>query len=175
MPEFAFVGRSNVGKSTLINGLMNRKSLARTSSKPGKTQTINFYKIVLAKADGAFFLVDLPGYGYTTAGPAIKAQWGRMVSNYLGDAGRLRAIFLLLDIRHKPSADDMQMYEWIIDSGHTPIIIATKADKIKKSQLAKQLKLLRDTLTLAPEASVIPYSSQTKEGLGEIIERIQYE
>ncbi|MBQ2640952.1 MAG: YihA family ribosome biogenesis GTP-binding protein [Lachnospiraceae bacterium] len=141
LPEFAFAGRSNVGKSTLINGLMNRKSLARVSSQPGKTQTINYYEI-----NRTFHLVDLPGYGYAKANVKVKEQWGRMIERYLRTSRQLRAVFLLLDIRHEPTGQDVMMYDWILEAGFTPVIIATKADKIKKSQLQKQLGLLRRTL-----------------------------
>jgi GTP-binding protein len=136
--EIAFAGKSNVGKSSLINGLMNRKSLARTSSQPGKTQTINFYHI-----NEEFYLVDLPGYGYTTASVNVRQSWGRMIERYLKTATNLKAVFLLLDIRHAPNANDKQMYDWVLDNGYTPIVIATKLDKIKRSQVQKQLKLLQ--------------------------------
>ena len=141
LPEFAFAGRSNVGKSTLINGLMNRKSLARVSSQPGKTQTINYYEI-----NGAFHLVDLPGYGYAKANVKVKEQWGKMIERYLHTSRQLRAVFLLLDIRHEPTGQDVMMYDWILQAGFTPVIIATKADKIKRSQIQKQVALLRRTL-----------------------------
>ncbi|MDR2547510.1 MAG: ribosome biogenesis GTP-binding protein YihA/YsxC [Lachnospiraceae bacterium] len=165
LPEFAFAGRSNVGKSTLINGLMNRKSLARTSSQPGKTQTINFYNI-----NDDFFLVDLPGYGYTKANVEVKAKWGQMVERYLSSPKRMAAIFLLLDIRHKPSANDCRMYEWIKSSGYEPIIIATKADKINRSQIGKHQAMLRMGLGMAKIAPIIAYSSLTKAGREEIYE-----
>jgi GTP-binding protein len=164
LPEFAFAGKSNVGKSTLINGLMNRKSLARTSSSPGKTQTINYYKI-----NGQIYLVDLPGYGYTKASVETKAKWGRMVENYLMKSRQLRIIFLLIDIRHPPSDNDRRMYEWIsAREGLTPIIIATKADKIKRSQLTKHQKIIREGLSLPEAVPIIPYSAQTKQGREEI-------
>ena len=137
-PEVAFAGKSNVGKSSLINALMNRKSLARTSSQPGKTQTINYYHI-----NDDLYLVDLPGYGYAKVSEEIKAKWGRMIENYLHTSPTLRAVFLLIDIRHAPSANDVAMYEWIVNSGFSPIIIATKLDKIKRSQIAKQIRLIR--------------------------------
>lgn len=172
LPEFAFAGRSNVGKSTLINGLMNRKSLARVSSQPGKTQTINYYEI-----NKSFHLVDLPGYGYARANVKVKEQWGKMIERYLRTSQQLRAVFLLLDIRHEPTGQDVMMYDWILEAGFTPVIIATKADKIKKSQLQKQLGLLRRTLrqeshVLAPQPGdqirIIPWSGQTKSGREEI-------
>lgn len=162
-PEVAFAGKSNVGKSSLINGLLNRKSLARTSSQPGKTQTINFYFI-----NQSLYLVDLPGYGYAKASEEIRAKWGRMVENYLHQSKQLKAVFLLIDIRHAPSANDKQMYEWIVSQGYEPIIIATKLDKIKRSQVAKQLKLLREELKLLPGTKLLPFSAQTKQGREEI-------
>ena len=134
-PEVAFAGKSNVGKSSLINGLLNRKSLARTSSQPGKTQTINFYKV-----NGDLYLVDLPGYGYAKVSNEIKAKWGKMIERYLHGSKQLRAVFLLIDIRHDPSANDKTMYDWVVHQGFEPIIIATKLDKIKRSQVQKQLK-----------------------------------
>ena len=155
LPEFAFAGRSNVGKSTLINGLMNRKSLARVSAQPGKTQTINYYEI-----NGAFHLVDLPGYGYAKANLKVKEQWGKMIERYLHTSRELRAVFLLLDIRHEPSVLDVQMFDWILQAGFTPVIIATKSDKIKRSQLQKQLVLLRRTLK--EESSVLGKMSRKK-------------
>ncbi|MBQ4424878.1 MAG: YihA family ribosome biogenesis GTP-binding protein [Lachnospiraceae bacterium] len=163
LPEFAFAGKSNVGKSSLINGLMNRKSLARTSAQPGKTQTINFYNI-----NGAFYFVDLPGYGYAKVSPEEKARWGKMVERYLHRTKQLRRIFLLVDIRHEPNANDRQMYEWIKANGYEPVIVATKLDKIKKSQRDAQLNLIRDTLQLPEGTPVFPYSALTKEGRDEI-------
>nr|WP_027871808.1 ribosome biogenesis GTP-binding protein YihA/YsxC [[Eubacterium] cellulosolvens] len=168
--EIAFAGKSNVGKSSLINGLMNRKSLARTSSQPGKTQTINFYHI-----NEAFYLVDLPGYGYTTASVNVRQSWGRMIERYLKTATNLKAVFLLLDIRHAPNANDKQMYDWVLSNGYTPIVIATKLDKIKRSQVQKQLKLLRDTLGMEKGAKLFPYSSITKDGREEIWDFIEKE
>ena len=139
LPEVAFAGKSNVGKSSLINGLMNRKALARTSAQPGKTQTINFYKI-----NDELDLVDLPGYGYARVTPAEKEKWGKMIENYLHTSHNLKAVFLLIDIRHDPSANDRQMYEWILHNGYEPIIIATKLDKLKRSQVQKNLKAIRE-------------------------------
>lgn len=163
LPEFAFAGKSNVGKSSLINGLMNRKSLARTSSAPGKTQTINYYNI-----NNEMYFVDLPGYGYATANEKVKAQWGKMIEDYLHQSKQIRAIFLLIDIRHAPSENDRIMYDWIMSRGYQPIIIATKLDKIKRSQVAKQTKLICDTLGVADDTIVIPYSSLNKQGREEI-------
>ena len=169
LPEFAFAGKSNVGKSTLINGLMNRKSYARTSSQPGKTQTINYYNI-----NGELYLVDLPGYGYATAGVKVKEQWGKMIERYLKKSEMLRAVFLLVDIRHEPSDNDAMMYDWILQAGFHPYVIATKADKIKRSQLDKQKKLIAQTIAvksrLSQEVSipVIPWSGETKAGRDDI-------
>ena len=140
-PEIAFAGKSNVGKSSLINALMNRKSLARTSGQPGKTQTINFYNV-----NDELYLTDLPGYGFAKVSEAEKQKWGEMIENYLHTSRQLRAVFLLIDIRHDPSANDKMMYEWMVYQGFHPIIIATKSDKIKRSQLQKQLKAIRTGL-----------------------------
>lgn len=161
--EVAFAGKSNVGKSSLINALMNRKSLARTSSQPGKTQTINFYNI-----NNELYFVDLPGYGYAKANEAVKAQWGKMIENYLHKSKKLKAVFLLIDIRHAPSANDKTMYEWIVKHGFSPILIATKLDKLKRSQVAGQVKLIRQTLKVRPDTVLIPFSAQTKQGRDEI-------
>lgn len=163
--EFAFAGKSNVGKSSLINGLMNRKSLARTSAQPGKTQTINFYNI-----NNALYFVDLPGYGYAKANEEVKAKWGKMIENYLHKSKQLKAVFLLIDIRHEPSANDRLMYEWILKQGFQPIIIATKLDKINRSQVQKHIKMVREGLKVVKGTIVIPYSAQTKQGREEIYE-----
>ena len=163
LPEIAFAGKSNVGKSSLINGIMNRKSLARTSSQPGKTQTINFYNV-----NEVFYLVDLPGYGYAKANQEVKAQWGKMIERYLHSSKQLKAAFLLIDIRHDPSANDKQMYDWVLHNGFSPIIIATKLDKIKRSQVQKQLKVLRQGLQVVPGTKILPFSAQTKQGREEI-------
>ncbi len=168
MPEVAFAGKSNVGKSSLINGLMNRKSLARTSGQPGKTQTINFYKI-----NREMYLVDLPGYGYARVAQSEKEKWGKMIERYLHTSRNLRAVFLLVDIRHAPSANDCQMYEWILHNGFQPIIIATKLDKLKRSQVQKNLKVLREGLRLEKETVIIPFSAETKQGREEIWELIE--
>lgn len=162
-PEVAFAGRSNVGKSSLINALMNRKALARTSAQPGKTQTINYYNI-----NDALYLVDLPGYGFTRANVNVRAQWGKMVEKYLRRSKQLRTVFLLVDIRHAPSADDQAMYEWICANGYQPVLIATKLDKIKKSQLQKQKQLILTTLKAREGTVLIPFSAQTKQGREEI-------
>lgn len=166
-PEVAFAGKSNVGKSSLINALMNRKALARTSSQPGKTQTINFYRI-----NNAIYYVDLPGYGYAKASASEKEKWGRMVENYLHTSRKLKAVFLLIDIRHAPSANDRMMYEWIAHQGFAPMIIATKLDKIKRSQMQKNLKVIREGLGIKPETLIIPFSAQTKQGREQIWELI---
>lgn len=169
-PEVAFAGRSNVGKSSLINALMNRKSLARTSAQPGKTQTINFYNI-----NDAMYLVDLPGYGYAKASEEIKAKWGKMIENYLHVSKKLKAVFLLVDIRHDPSANDKMMYDWMVYQGFSPIIIATKLDKIKRSQIQKQLKAVREGLKAEPGTIILPFSAETKQGreeLWDLIDRL---
>lgn len=163
LPEIAFAGKSNVGKSSLINALMNRKSLARTSSQPGKTQTINFYNI-----NDAMYLVDLPGYGYAKVAQSEKEKWGKMIENYLHKSKQLKAVFLLIDIRHTPGANDKTMYDWIVYQGYQPIIIATKLDKLKRSQVQKALKEVRTGLGLKADDIVIPFSAQTKQGREEI-------
>lgn len=168
LDEVAFAGKSNVGKSSLINALMNRKALARTSSQPGKTQTINFYNI-----NEALYLVDLPGYGYANANVEIKAKWGRMIENYLHISKRLKAVFLLIDIRHEPSENDQMMYEWMVSQGYAPIIIATKADKLKRTQLNSHVRVIREVLNVEPDTIVIPFSAETKEGREEIWELVE--
>lgn len=167
-PEVAFAGKSNVGKSSLINALMNRKSYARISATPGKTQTINFYNI-----NDAMYLVDLPGYGYARVSAREKEQWGRLIERYLHGSAQLKAVFLLIDIRHEPSGNDKLMYRWIIDQGYEPVIIATKLDKIKRSQIQKHVKMIREGLSLVPGTKVIPFSSSTKQGRDEIWETIE--
>lgn len=163
LPEFAFSGKSNVGKSSLINALMNRKSLARTSSQPGKTQTINFYNI-----NGELYYVDLPGYGYAKVSQTEREKWGKMIERYLRSSKVLKCVFLLVDIRHEPSANDKLMYDWIVHNGFRPVIIATKLDKIKRSQIQKQVKLLRTGLGMEKEDILIPFSAETKQGREEI-------
>jgi GTP-binding protein len=162
-PEVAFAGKSNVGKSSLINALMNRKSLARTSAQPGKTQTINFYNI-----NEVMYLVDLPGYGYAKVSEAEKQKWGKMIERYLHTSKNLKAVFLLIDIRHDPSANDRQMYDWIQSNGFEPIIIATKLDKLKRSEIQKKIKAIRSGLSMKPDSILIPFSAQTKQGREEI-------
>lgn len=167
LPEIAFAGKSNVGKSSLINALMNRKSLARTSSQPGKTQTINYYNI-----NGELYFVDLPGYGYAKVSRTEKEKWGKMVERYLHASKMLKAVFLLIDIRHEPSENDKNMYDWIVSNGYDPIIIATKLDKINRSQKEKCLKIIRSKLNLKPDHLLIPFSAQTKQGREELYETI---
>ena len=162
-PEIAFAGKSNVGKSSLINGLLNRKALARTSAQPGKTQTINFYNV-----NKELYFVDLPGYGYAKVSVEIRAKWGRMIEKYLHTSKQLRKVFLLIDIRHVPSENDCMMYDWIVDNGYEPVIICTKLDKIKRSQVQKNLKQIREKLDLVPGTRMIPFSAQTKQGRDEI-------
>ena len=167
-PEFAFAGKSNVGKSSLINALMNRKAYARTSSQPGKTQTINFYKI-----NDAFYYVDLPGYGYAKVSLEAKEKWGKMIERYLRRSQMLKLVFLLVDIRHDPSANDKSMYDWIVYNGYHPVVIATKLDKSNRSQRAKQLKTIRQGLGMGAEDILIPFSAETKEGREEIWELLE--
>ena len=167
LPEVAFAGKSNVGKSSLINSLMNRKSYAKTSSQPGKTQTINFYNI-----NDVFYCVDLPGYGYAKTTLETRAKWGKMIERYLHTSKMLKQVFLLIDIRHKPSENDRLMYEWINSQGYEPIIIATKLDKINRSQIQKQVKIVREGLGMPKEGIVVPFSSETKQGIDKIWEII---
>ncbi len=173
LPEFAFSGKSNVGKSSLINALMNRKAYARTSSQPGKTQTINFYNI-----NDALYYVDLPGYGYAKVALEAKEKWGKMIERYLRQSPMLKMVFLLVDIRHEPSANDKSMYDWIVYNGYPPVIIATMLDKINRSQIQKQVKLLRQGLGMDKDGILIPFSAETKQGREEIwdlIERVMAE
>ena len=162
-PEFAFAGKSNVGKSSLINGLMNRKALARTSSQPGKTQTINFYHV-----NDCVYFVDLPGYGYAKVSQEAKAKWGKMIEGYLKKSKMRKGVFLLVDIRHEPSGNDKTMYDWIVYNGFSPIVVATKLDKINRSQVQKHVKMLRGGLGMEKEDVLIPFSAQTKQGREEI-------
>ena len=162
-PEFAFAGKSNVGKSSLINALMNRKAYARTSSQPGKTQTINFYNI-----NDTLYYVDLPGYGYAKVTQEVKAKWGKMIENYLHKSPMLKCVFLLIDIRHEPSVNDKTMYDWVVFNGYQPVITATKLDKIKRSQVQKHLKMVRQGLGIGQDVTVIPFSAETKQGREEI-------
>lgn len=168
LPEIAFAGKSNVGKSSLINALMNRKSYARTSAQPGKTQTINFYNI-----NQELYFVDLPGYGYAKVSKELKEKWGKMIERYLHRSRQLRLVFLLIDIRHEPSVNDCIMYNWIVEQGFYPVIIATKLDKINRSQVTKQLKIIRDKLKVVPDTPMIPFSALTKQGREEIWDLIK--
>ncbi|MBR3401234.1 MAG: YihA family ribosome biogenesis GTP-binding protein [Parasporobacterium sp.] len=163
MPEIAFAGKSNVGKSSLINALVCRKALARTSSQPGKTQTINFYNV-----NQKMYFVDLPGYGYANAPEQVKAQWGKMIEKYLHTSKQLKAVFLLIDIRHEPKANDRDMYRWITQNGFVPVIIATKSDKISKNAVPKNIKIIKEGLEASKDTIVIPFSSETKNGREEI-------
>ena len=167
-PEVAFAGKSNVGKSSLINALMNRKAYARTSAQPGKTQTINFYNI-----NDVLYYVDLPGYGYAKVSRTEQERWGQMIERYLNQSEQLKQIFLLIDIRHDPSANDKNMYDWIVHHGYQPVIIATKLDKINRSQIQKQVKAIRTGLGVGTEVPVIPFSAQTKQGREEIWDYIE--
>ena len=181
--EIAFAGKSNVGKSSLINSLMNRKNLARTSAQPGKTQTVNFYHVscyhewqaeqedgtkTKERTEGALYFVDLPGYGYARANEEVKAQWGKMIEKYLHTSKMLKVVFLLIDIRHEPSGNDKHMYQWILDQGYEPVIIATKLDKINRSQVQKHVKMLKQGLNVVKDTVVIPFSAETKQGRDEI-------
>lgn len=180
LPEIAFAGKSNVGKSSLLNGLVSRKSLARTSAQPGKTRTINYYHVdgfekdeeTDVKSDTGVYLVDLPGYGYAKASEEIRAQWGKLIEKYLKQSRQLQQVFLLVDIRHEPGPNDRQMYEWITYQGYEPVIIATKLDKIKRSQLSKQMSLIRKGLGMKPGGVLIPFSAETKQGREEIWDKI---
>ena len=167
--EIAFAGKSNVGKSSLINALMNRKALARTSATPGKTQTINFYNV-----NDVMYLVDLPGYGYAKVSEQEKAKWGQLIERYLHTSKQLKAVFLLIDIRHEPSANDKMMYEWIVAQGYEPIIVATKLDKLKRSQVQKHVKMIKEGLQLIPGTVIVPFSAETKQGREEIWELMEY-
>lgn len=166
-PEVAFVGKSNVGKSSLINSLMNRKALARTSSQPGKTQTINYYNI-----NDALYFVDLPGYGYAKTSETIRQKWGKAVEGYLMGSKQLKLVFLLIDIRHEPSNNDKIMYDWIVYHGFSPVIVATKLDKLKRSQVQKHIEMIREGIGTGSETKIFPFSSLTKQGKDEIWEYI---
>ncbi len=162
-PEFAFAGRSNVGKSSLLNALILRKNYARTSSQPGKTQTINYYNV-----NDEFFLVDLPGYGYAKVSEETRAKWGRMIERYLRQSKELRQVFLLVDMRHEPTANDCQMIGWIRESGFTPVVIATKADKLSRNEQNKMIPVIRKKLEMKKEELLIPFSAETKAGRDEV-------
>ncbi len=168
LPEIAFAGKSNVGKSSLINGLLNRKSLARTSSQPGKTQTINFYNV-----NKQLYFVDLPGYGYAAVSQEIRAKWGKMIERYLNTSKVIKKVFLLIDIRHEPSENDCIMYNWIVENGYEPVIIATKLDKIKRSQVQKHIKMIKQKIRPVEGTTIVPFSSQSKQGREEIWQLIE--
>ena len=159
LPEIAVVGRSNVGKSSLINMLLNRKNLARTSSTPGKTQLINFFDI-----DSKFTLVDLPGYGYARVSKEQKKTWGTIIETYLKNRKNLLEVIQLVDLRHKPTAEDVQMYQWIKSFGFNGIVVATKHDKIKKSQLQKHIKIIRDALGMEKDDVLVTTSTMNRKG-----------
>ena len=161
--EYAFIGRSNVGKSSLINMLCNHKGLAKTSATPGKTLLINHFII-----NNEWYLVDLPGYGYAKVSQSEKEKWGKMIERYLHTSKNLKAVFLLIDIRHDPSANDKMMYDWILNNGYEPIIIATKLDKLKRSQVQKNIKAIKEGLKLSKDGIIIPFSAETKQGRDEI-------
>ena len=163
LPEFAFSGKSNVGKSSLINSLMLRKNLARTSGQPGKTQTINYYKV-----NNEFYCVDLPGYGYAKVSKEIKAKWGKMIEKYLKTSKVLTTVFLLVDIRHEPGENDKTMFEWVVANGFDPIVICTKMDKISRSQVQHQISVIRKGLGAGTDIKFIPFSAETKQGRDEI-------
>jgi len=182
--EIAFAGKSNVGKSSLINALMNRKNLARTSSEPGKTQTINFYLLDAfsrstdeegneIKEDLPLYFVDLPGYGYAKVSKGEVEKWGKLIERYLNGSQMLKAVFLLIDIRHDPGANDRQMYDWVLSQGYQPIIIATKLDKINRSQKDKHVKAIRTGLGAGKNVRIIPFSAETKQGRDEIYALIE--
>lgn len=157
LPEIAFAGRSNVGKSSFINSMINRKNLARTSGKPGKTRTLNFYII-----NDSFRFVDLPGYGYAQVSKVEKAKWGDIIEEYLRNRENLREVVLIVDIRHEPTNQDLQMYEWIKSFGYKGIVVATKADKISKGNWGKHVKIIKNKLKVEDSNLIIPYSSESK-------------
>lgn len=163
VPEIAFAGKSNVGKSSMINAILNRKSLARTSSQPGKTQTVNFYNV-----NDVLNFVDLPGYGYAKASKSSQEQWAKMIDTYFRNREQLKEVILLVDIRHEPGTNDRQMYEWIKSCGFTGYVMAAKADKLSKSQQIKNTSVIRRILDIKDNGLVIPFSSVSKAGVEEI-------
>ena len=167
LPEIAFLGKSNVGKSSLINKLMQRKSLARTSQAPGKTQTINYYKI-----NDEIYFVDLPGYGYAKVSQELRQKWGKMIEKYLTTSPSLKLICLLVDIRHEPTENDRLMYDWIKYHGYKVLVILTKADKLKRSVLSKNIKMIEKSLKVSEEDMVVAFSSETGQGRDEVYEII---
>jgi GTP-binding protein len=168
LPEIAFCGKSNVGKSSLINGLINRKSLARTSGQPGKTQTVNFYNV-----ENQLYFVDLPGYGYAKVSKTSREIWARMINKYLSQREELKLVACLVDIRHEPSANDKMMVDWVVAEGFKPLVIATKADKLKRSQISKHVSMIKKGLELEDIKQVIPFSATTKQGKDEIWKRFE--
>ncbi|MDY6228161.1 MAG: ribosome biogenesis GTP-binding protein YihA/YsxC [Clostridium sp.] len=168
LPEIAFVGRSNVGKSSIINALTNRRKLAKVSQTPGKTRLINFFEI----NNNELYLVDLPGYGYAKVSKIEKASWGNTIETYLSDREELKRVVLLVDSRHKPTADDIQMHEWIKFYGYDEVIIATKSDKLSNNELRKNEKVIRDTLKLGKEDKLYFFSSVNKKGKDELIDKL---
>lgn len=167
LPEIAFLGKSNVGKSSLINTLMQRKSLARISQAPGKTQTINYYKV-----NDSLYFVDLPGYGYAKVSQELRQKWGKMIERYITSSPTLKLICLLVDIRHEPTENDRLMYEWIKYHGYKVLLILTKADKLKRSVLNKHIKMIEKALKVADEDMIVAFSSETKQGREEVYEII---
>ena len=167
LPEIAFLGKSNVGKSSLINTLMQRKSLARTSQAPGKTQTINYYKV-----NDSLYFVDLPGYGYAKVSQELRQKWGKMIERYITTSPTLKLICLLVDIRHEPTENDKLMYDWIKYHGYKVLLILTKADKLKRSVLNKHIKMIEKALKVADEDMIVAFSSETKQGREEVYEII---
>lgn len=163
LPEFAFAGRSNVGKSSFINSMLGRKNLARTSGKPGKTRTINFYRV-----NDVIRLVDLPGYGYAVASKKDKEEWAVTINTYLANREALKEIILLVDMRHAPSAQDQEMYSWIVESGYAGLIVATKADKLSRTERPRAISKIKKTLNIENEDLIVPYSSVTKENIPQL-------
>ena len=165
LKEFVLVGRSNVGKSSFINAICNRKNYAHTSSTPGKTRTINYYLI-----NNKFYVVDLPGYGFAKASIDEQNDWAKFINKYLETSETIEEIVMIVDIRHEPSDKDKQMFSWIVaNSGFEPIIIATKLDKVKKIEIEKNIKLIRDTLGASDECEIIPFSSEKKDGVKKVL------
>lgn len=168
LPEIALAGRSNVGKSSIINSLLNRRNLARVAAEPGKTRQINFYNI-----DNAFFFADLPGYGYARVSKIEKESWGEMIETYLNSREQLQLIIMLVDIRHAPSQDDQTMFDWLVTKNRSHLVVATKLDKINQGQVQKQLKNIRSTLAMNPDETLIPFSAVTGQGRDEIWNQIR--
>ncbi|QQE73330.1 YihA family ribosome biogenesis GTP-binding protein [Brevibacillus composti] len=168
LPEIALVGRSNVGKSSLLNKMMNRKGLARTSQKPGKTQTLNYFQV-----NKMLYFVDFPGYGYAKVSKSIKGQWGKMIESYLKNRKELRFIIQLVDIRHAPSKDDVAMYEWCKEIGIPTVVVATKGDKIARGRWLQHTKVIREHLKLRGDDSILIFSSETGQGRDELWSEIK--